>query len=134
MWVHVARSKTKSGLRRVPISNVHVLAQLRVLVKGKKPQAYVFSRLTGEQGKRSALLSKRLATVLRKISMDPSLVAGHSWRHRARTLLERGGIKPWVADWFVGHKRNGEGLGRYSEGPSDEQLIEAAEAITLPDH
>lgn len=132
LWVQVVRSKTKSGVRRVPVLHPLVLEQLRPLIKNKHSHEYVFKYLTGEEGKRSALLSKRLASLLRKISKDTLLVAGHSWRHRVRTQLERGDIKPWVADWFVGHKRDGEGLGRYSEGPSDAQLLTAAGVITLP--
>jgi hypothetical protein len=63
---------------------------------------------------------------------DPTLVADHSWRHRARTLMEHAGVTPWVADAVLGHARPGEGLSRYSAGPSEEQRIEAVKAITLP--
>jgi hypothetical protein len=83
-------------------------------------------------GKRSQALSKRLGRLLRQTVKDDSLVAAHGWRHRARTLAERGGIEPWVADWFFGHARPGEGLARYSQGPSKEDLLRVAGAIPLP--
>ena len=46
--------------------------------------------------------------------------------------MEHANVAPWVADAVLGHARPGEGLGRYSEGPSDKQRIEAVKAITLP--
>jgi hypothetical protein len=63
---------------------------------------------------------------------DRALVADHSWRHRARTLLEHADIRPATADAFLRHRRPGERLGRYSEGPSNAQLVEAAKSIHLP--
>jgi hypothetical protein len=46
--------------------------------------------------------------------------------------MEHAGVTPWVADAVLGHARPGEGLSRYSAGPSEEQRIEAVKAITLP--
>jgi hypothetical protein len=46
--------------------------------------------------------------------------------------MEHGGVDPWLAEAFIGHERAGVGLRTYSKGPSDAQLIEAAEAIKLP--
>jgi hypothetical protein len=45
--------------------------------------------------------------------------------------MEAAGVPPWTQDWFVGQRRPGEGLGRYSK-PSDAQLIETARAVPLP--
>lgn len=78
-------------------------------------------------------VSQRLGRRLRRVTKDPELVASHSWRHTVRTALEHGGIDPSTADWFVGHERGGgQGLTRYSKGPSDEQLLKAARSITFP--
>src|SRR5438309_706981 len=53
-------------------------------------------------GDRSKALVKNLGRHLRALGMtDPNLVANHSWRHRARTLMEAKGILPWTQDWFV---------------------------------
>ncbi len=93
-------------------------------------EQWLFDALTSDRyGNRAQALSKRFNRELDKIVDDPTLVAGHSWRHRARTLMERGGIDPWVYDWFIGHERPGEGLSRYSKGPSEEQLIAVARVI-----
>ena len=84
-------------------------------------------------GDYGSALSKRVGRKLRGIGLvDPGLVADHSWRHRARTLMEHAEIMPWVADSVIGHKRPGEGLGRYSKGPREEQLVAVVKAITLP--
>lgn len=47
--------------------------------------------------------------------------------------MERAAVAPWVADWVLGHERPGEGHGRYSEGPSDAQLVEVVKAVTRPE-
>lgn len=75
-------------------------------------------------GDYGAALSKRVGRRLRAIGLtDPALVADHSWRHRARTLMEHADVTPWVADAVLGHARPGEGLSRYSEGPSEAQRV-----------
>ena len=90
------------------------------------------NRTADRFGDRRKALVKRLGRHLRAIGMtDPRLVAGHSWHHRARSLMEAEGVLPWTADWFLGHARPGEGLGRHSE-PSEEQLVAAAKAVPLP--
>jgi len=112
-----------------------VVADLRSRCSHREKQAWLFAHLKEDRyGNRAQLVSQRLQRLLDQVNQDPTIVANHSWRHRARTLLERAGILPSVADWFVGHARQGEGLSRYSQGPSQEQLIEAAKAIPLPNN
>ncbi|MFC7553468.1 tyrosine-type recombinase/integrase [Pseudoroseomonas wenyumeiae] len=137
-WVSVRSGKTKAAKRRFPVvepSVAHILGNR----KETSPDGYIFSELdtvtdsAGRITKRSSAISQRLGRYLDKhVSSDESLVAGHSWRHRARTLLEHGGVEPWVADALMGHERAGEGLSRYSKGPSAEQLLEAARNLRLP--
>jgi integrase len=97
-------------------------------------EAYIFHELQETRfGDRSVDLSKRLGRRLRSFGFtDKSLVASHSWRHRAATLLEQAGIVRDTCDYLLGHARPGEGRGRYSKGPSDEQLVAAARAVSLP--
>ncbi len=129
-WISITQAKTKSGVRTVPVVDKTVCADLQA--RSGNPE-WVFPHLTADSyGNRAQFVSQRLSRALDKVNPDPTLVANHSWRHRARTLLEHAGISPWVADWYMGHTRQGEGLGRYSQGPSQEQLIEAARAIPLP--
>ncbi|PWC29434.1 hypothetical protein CR165_05630 [Pseudoroseomonas aestuarii] len=137
-WVSVAGGKTKAAKRRFPVVESSVVEML-----GRRSEAstdgFIFYELpdftesNGRKGKRSSAVSQRLGRYLDKhLVSDETLVAGHSWRHRARTLLEHGGIDPWVADALMGHRRPGEGLGRYSRGPSDQQLLHAASTLRLP--
>jgi len=130
-WILIPEGKTMSSVRRVPVIDPWTVAEITSRLSGE-PGA-IFDNLTSNKyGTRSPAVSQRLGRRLDKVTKDRTLVAGHSWRHTVRTQLEHGGIDPWTADWFVGHKRFGEGLGRYSKGPSDEQLLEAARAIKLP--
>lgn len=46
--------------------------------------------------------------------------------------MEYAEAMPWTANSVIGHKRPGEGHGRYSKGPSEEQLVVAVKAIKLP--
>src|SRR5262249_4271836 len=81
---------------------------------------------------RSPALGRRLARVLRSIGItDPAVVAGHSWRHRARTMAEAAGCEPWTCDWYFGWTRPGEGNKTYSK-PSTRQLVGISVAIKLP--
>ncbi|GAA0785366.1 hypothetical protein E1180_18320 [Roseibium denhamense] len=134
-WLDVKDSKTLAGIRRVPISDLHVRSVLRNKAEQVQPGEYIFQSLkTDERGKRTHQISKRFGIALRRISDDERIVASHSWRYRARTLLERGGVYVATSDWLIGHERPGEGLGRYSEGPSDDQLIDGARHIFVPEH
>ena len=129
------RAGTEAGKRKVPVVDAKVRAMLhkRVTASHGKKSAPVFPELPVDRfGDRSKPLVKRLGRTLRGLGMtDPALVAGHSWRHRARTLMEAAEVAPWTADYLIGHARPGEGLGRYSR-PSEEQLIKAVKAVPLP--
>jgi integrase len=132
-WVKIEGGKTKSAKRRLPIVAPEVVVELRSRTSKSNGQVPLFSDLRANKyGRAGQLVSNRLGRVVRSISDDPALVAAHSWRHRGRTLAERAGIIPSTADWFFGHARPGEGLGRYSQGPSDDQLIAVAKAVPLP--
>jgi integrase len=129
-WLSITASKTASGIRRIPVvcPDVRDMLRRRVAVGASE----VFHELpTNRFGDRSKALSVRLSGKLRAVTTDPALVGGHGWRHRARHLLEAAEVPPSTADWFMGHARPGEGLGRYSK-PSEAQLIQAAQAVKLP--
>ncbi|MTI17438.1 hypothetical protein E1162_09320 [Rhodobacteraceae bacterium RKSG542] len=128
LWVSITEAKTKAGIRSIPVVPAEVSTEIHNRLVSKDPELFIFPTL----GEQSPALSKRLNLKLRQICEDKEVVAAHSWRHRARTLAEHGGIEPWVADSYFGHKREGEGLGRYSKRSSDEQLLACAQAIQLP--
>ncbi|QEX16853.1 hypothetical protein FRZ44_21480 [Hypericibacter terrae] len=140
VWLEVREGKTKAAARRVPV----VAPSVRKMLLDRKAAGHaspaggrgpkLFHELKPDRfGDYGSALSKRVGRKLRSIGLtDPHLVADHSWRHRARTLMEHADVMPWVADALIGHKRPGEGLGRYSKGPSEEQLVAAVKAIKLP--
>ena len=132
VWLSITRGKTAAATRRVPVVSPAVCKML--LARKAKGKARLFYELEPDRfGDLGSALGKRVGRKLRAIGLnDPALVAEHSWRHRARTLMEHADVMPWVADAVLGHARPGEGLSRYSAGPSEEQRIEAVKAITLP--
>jgi integrase len=134
-WLQIMNGKTAAAKRRVPVVAPLVRSMLRSRVQGQEsPSSPMFPELQPDKhGDRAPMLASRLRTVLRrKLGIaDKSLVGAHSLRHRARTMLEAAGVSPWASDAYMGHRRQGEGLSRYSK-PSEEQLIQAARAIPLP--
>src|SRR5262249_50888614 len=132
VWLNIGKGKTDAAIRRVPVVSVEVR---KMLAKRKaEDKVRLFHELEADRfGDFGSALSKRVGRKLRGIGLtDPSLVADHSWRHRARTLMEHADVSPWVADALLGHARPGEGLGRYSKGPSDTQLGAAVGGIVMP--
>jgi integrase len=130
-WIYVPEGKTMSSVRKVPVIDPWTVGEINARLSAE-PE-YIFEGLSANKyDSFGPAVSKRLGRRLRKVTDDPELVAGHSWRHTVSTQLEHGGVDRSTADWFVGHKRPGESLGRYSKGPSDEQLLEAARSITFP--
>jgi hypothetical protein len=109
-------------------------AEARLAKAQRAQDGVLFPELpTDTLGARGKALRRDMVRRLRALGMkDTSLTANHSWRHRARTLMERADVPPWVADFVIGHARPGQGLGRYSQGPSDAQLIAAVKAVPLP--
>lgn len=134
MWLKVREGKSRAAVRSVPIVAPEVVTLLSSrLSRGPSgPDVQLFPEYPPNQlGDRYNALSKRLGRILKKVSKDPQLVPAHSWRHRARSELERAGIRPAVADTFIGHERPGMGLGNYYK-PEDWELIPAAEALPIP--
>jgi integrase len=132
LWLTIREGKTKAAQRRVPVVVPEVVSMLRARATAK--HAYIFHELEDVRwGDRSVELSKRLGRRLRSFGFtDKGLVAGHSWRHRGATLIEQAGVARDTQDAVLGHQRAGMGRGRYSRGPSDEQLVEAVKALRLP--
>lgn len=132
VWVHIREGKTDNAPRAIPIIETQVADALAERARHKHASR-IFPTLTpSSNGSLSSALGKRLARVCDRVTPDSSLVANHSWRHRAATRMEQGGVPVNVMETVSGRKREGEGLGRYSQGPSEDQLIAAVKAIGLP--
>lgn len=130
LFVYVREGKTPAAVRWVPVLLPEVTSALRQRAQAGGP---LFPELNADKrGDRSPRISQRLGRALRTITKDSSIVAAHSWRHRAATLMEQADVPATTAARLLGHERQGETLGRYSKGPSDAQLIAAARPIVLP--
>jgi integrase len=75
---------------------------------------------------------RRLGVEELGIGRKHSNVDFHSFRRWFTTKAEQAGQPPHIIDWVTGHKRPGETLGRYSGGPSIDQLRACVEAVRLP--
>lgn len=128
--IAIPKGKTDAAARTIPVVEPSVVAELRERAGGE----FVFNHVgqkTNQNG-RGGAYKKRVMRLVDKIDDDPELVANHSWRFRAIKLLELGGTERHIADYFVGHKQQGEGLGRYYKGGNIPKLLKAAKLITLP--
>ena len=143
-WFVMPPQKKEPGPRRVPIhSALHEIVERRS--EGKKPTDFLFHEpgplRAGRE--RSMAASKRFGHYRQRPGVDVherpdgvrrSLVNFHSWRRTFTTLAEQAGQAPHIISAVIGHKegRAGMTLGRYSGGPSDDQLRACVEAVRLP--
>lgn len=137
---NVRRSKTKAGVRRVPI---HPALEAIVARRGvgKDVRRFLLDELgRGGAKERSAPLSKQFARYRKALAVDDrqegqrrSLVNFHSFRRWFVTCAERAGQAPHIIEAVVGHKRPGMTLGVYSGGPSvEKQMRSCIEAVRMP--
>jgi len=110
-------------------------------IDGKGPEEFLFDECPKATTKRprSAAPSQAFTRYRREIEVDEranwkrqSNVDFHSFRRWFTTKAEQAGQLPHIIDAVTGHKRPGETLGRYSQGPSIAQLRECVEAVKLP--
>lgn len=134
LLLRVRQGKTKSAVRSVPLLEEQTVGLLRNRLRTLQEDAgALFPEYPPNQyGDRYNALSKRLGRRLRSLSDDPGLTGAHSWRHRAKGLLERAGVRLSVQDQFLGHASPGVGLGTYYKATLEE-LVEAAKAMHLPE-
>lgn len=133
-------AKQEPRSRKVPIH-----PDLKELVAkrchGKGPTDFLFEECPAATAKRprSAAPSQAFTRYRRQIAVDErvkwkrqSNVDFHSFRRWFTTKAEQAGQPPHIIDAVTGHKRPGETLGRYSQGPSMAQLRACVEAVKLP--
>jgi integrase len=133
-------AKQETHDRRVPIhSTLKEIVARRIA--GKKPEEFLFEECPEATAKRprSAAASQAFTRYRRNLEVDEkadwkrqSNVDFHSFRRWFTTKAERAHQLPHIIDAVTGHKRPGETLGRYSQGPSMTQLRECVEAVKLP--
>lgn len=141
---NIRKSKTKSGIRKVPIHSA-LVPLVAARIRGKRPDEFLIEEL-GPAPPASALrgrgspISKRFRTYREGVGVAEvidgarrSKVNLHSFRRWFCTQAERAGIEPHIIEAVVGHKRLGQSLGTYSAGPSIDQRRACIESVSLPD-
>jgi integrase len=137
---HISWSKTRAGVRAVPIhADLAELVARRI--EGKEPSAFLLEELqeSGADGARGNGVGKAFEYYRRRVGVDDaregkrrSLVNFHSFRRWFITAAERAGQPPHIIAAVVGHARQGMTLGTYSAGPSGEQHRACVAAVRLP--
>jgi integrase len=135
--------KRERGSRKVPIHSAlgSIVAELTA---GKADTDDLFPELpvppTGSGRERSMPASKAFTRYRRSVGVDEviegrrrSRVNFHSFRRWFATKAERAGQPESIIAFVLGHSRPGMTLGRYSQGPSMDQLSTCVEAVRLPD-
>jgi integrase len=137
-------TKTKAGERRVPI-HTHLRPIVAARSAGKPAEAFLFDELKASPGRereRTAKASERFTEYRRAIGIDErgetqrqANADFHSFRRWFITKAEQAGQQPHIISAVAGHAegRQGMTLGRYSKGPSDDQLRDVVESVQLPE-
>lgn len=143
-FIEIEEAKTKAGERLVPIHNlIKGIIERRTKAAGQEgcsPEGWLFHDLPevaeGSAVQRSNTISKAFTTYRRRLGVD-DVVPGsrqarttfHSFRRSFITLAEQAGQLMPVIETVVGHARQGMSAGRYSAGPSKDQLRACVEAM-----
>jgi integrase len=138
-YFNVTHGKTKAAVRRVPIhSGLSDIIKARL--KDKGPDEWLFHELARENNA-GDVVGKRFASYRKVVGVDDkrdgkrrSLVNFHSFRRWFITEAERAGQMGHIISAVAGHEdgRKSMAFGVYSDGPSDAQLKECIEAVTIP--
>ena len=134
------KAKKEVRDRTIPIhSRLRKLVARRVA--HKRLDEFLIHELPGatDTRPRSAAAIQAFTRYRRRVGVDEqrpghrqSNVDFHSFRRWFTTKAEQAGEPPHVIDFVTGHKRPGETLGRYSDGPKMAQLRACVEAVKLP--
>jgi integrase len=142
-FLDIHEAKTSAGIRLIPIHPALAGIVAR-RTAGKAPTAPLFPELPipkpGSPVERSQKAVKAFTAYRRKVGVDDRLEGSrqaridfHSFRRWFATKAEQTGQPKHFIEALLGHKREGESLGRYSSGPLVSQFREVVEGIYLPD-
>lgn len=129
--ISIGKSKTVSGIRRVPVSTSLKPLIMRLSSGGKVGQTLIppGSNISDRFGRKLRALN--LAEVHK--GSQRSRINFHSWRRCAAMQLEQTGVSELVSARLLGHKIRTLSYGVYNAaGASLSQLREAVEALRLP--
>ena len=115
---NITRSKTKSGVRRIPIHPM--IKPLVAQLISSSTDGYLITEVNsrGNNHSRADTLGKRFGRVVRKLCDLPETKVFHSIRNTVATKLEAAGITENVAADILGHRKDTITYGLYSGGTS----------------
>lgn len=136
----IRQSKTRAGVRRVPIHpDLSALVARRVAKKALGD--YLFHEGPPERPgrERSMVIVKRFVTYRRRVGVDETTegrrhghVDFHSWRRRFVTEARNAGVDRATVAAVVGHEAGNLTDDTYSGGPSMALMRACVEAVRLP--
>jgi len=129
-FFYLPKSKTKDGVREVPIHNA-ILPLFKRLYAETKDEYIIASTAENQYGNRSAPLSQRFGRIKSSLGYGEGLVF-HSFRGTVATLLENAGVDETVAAHIVGHKIKTMTYGLYSSGTRMSIKLKAINKISYP--
>ena len=139
-WFDIRESKTRAGIRRIPIhSDLEAVVARRIT--GKATGDFLFHEPRRKDGsrERSSALSKRFGRYRQSIGVEErtdgrrhSRIDFHSWRRWFVTEARRAGIDRAVVAAVVGHRVGNLTDDVYADGPDAALLRECVEAVRLP--
>jgi len=141
--ISVADSKTRAGVRKVPL-HPDLAALVARRCANKEPDGFLLEELKAPKGRperRGQKVGERFTTYRRDLGLDEreegrrqANADFHSFRRWHITKLEQAGVAPHLIAALVGHEEGRDFLAlvRYSAGPSRDQLVEAIGKVELP--
>jgi integrase len=132
-FVDIKDSKTKNGIRLVPLHNfVYKKIQRYIKQTGKKDEDYIFSDHGGPN--QSTLYNQANALLGKKLNLSEDELKGitfYSGRHFWKTLMSSEGLGDDIEEFFMGHKVSGDVSKNYNhkDKRGREKLLEKAKEV-----
>jgi integrase len=129
--LHIREGKTQAARRRIPVHPV-ITPLVKRLVENADDNGYLIPDLltTGDDHKRSVLVSKRFGYACGRAGLTDPALTFHSLRNTFAQRLENAGVPHETAKLLTGHKRQDMTYGVYSPGPNWDRLVDAVGKVT----
>jgi integrase len=129
--IMITRSKTKAGIREIPI-HPELLAVVKRLCKEATTEYLLPITSTDQYDHRGDVLGKRFGRLKKSMGFSAGAQVFHSIRKTLITLMENAGVSEGVAADIVGHEKQTMTYGLYSMGSGLEIKREALATATYP--
>lgn len=129
-YFYLPKSKTKDGVREVPIHDA-ILPLFTRLYEEATDGYLIETNSDNQYANRSAGLSQRFGRIKSALGYGDGQVF-HSFRGTVATLLENAGVDETVAAHIIGHKITTMTYGLYSSGTKMQLKLDAINKIAYP--